>query len=114
VQVVRANRQHPELAEDFGWTYNHQPMLAYWNNQFYLEYLSNPVGEHVPPGQTFLCTSKDGYNWSKPTTIFPVYKIPDGIKKLGQDAVTKDLYAVNHQRMGFYVEEKLIDGLGLL
>ncbi|MCK7539934.1 MAG: hypothetical protein MZV63_58030 [Marinilabiliales bacterium] len=46
-----------ETADGFGWTYNHAPMLACWNNTFYLEYLSNPVGEHVPPGQTLLVTS---------------------------------------------------------
>jgi hypothetical protein len=49
-------------------------MLAYWNNSFYLEYLSNPVGEHVAPGQTLVQTSKDGYNWSKPVVIFPHIK----------------------------------------
>ena len=59
-QVFRANRTHPELADGFGWTYNHAPMLAYWNGKFYLEYLSNPIGEHVPPGQTFVITSADG------------------------------------------------------
>jgi hypothetical protein len=105
IQAFRANREHGDWAGT-NWTYNHQPMLAYWNNQFYLEFLSNPVGEHVPPGQTFLCTSKDGYTWSKPSTIFPLYKIPDGIKKPGQDSVTRNTYAVNHQRMGFYVSKK--------
>src|SRR3954465_11815476 len=66
IQVFRANREHPELAENFGWTYNHAPMLAYWNNTFYLEYLSDKVGESVPPGQTLLLSSKDGYTWTKP------------------------------------------------
>ena len=47
-QVLRANRSRPELAEAYGWTYNHAPMLAYWNGKFYLEYLSNPIGEHLP------------------------------------------------------------------
>ncbi|GAB4021410.1 hypothetical protein GCM10028808_66140 [Spirosoma migulaei] len=103
IQVVRANREHPELAGGSSWTYNHAPMLAYWNNTFYLQYLSNPVGEHVPPGQTLLATSKDGYTWSKPTIIFPPYKIPDGWKKVGRPEVAKDLYAVMHQRMGFFV-----------
>src|SRR5215217_8150641 len=65
IQTFRANRERPETADSFGWTYNHAPMLAYWNNLFYLEYLSDPVGEHIPPGQTFLQTSKDGYVWSK-------------------------------------------------
>lgn len=105
IQVLRANRQHPSTAENYGWTYNHQPMLAYWNNQFYLEYLSDKVGESVPPGHTLLTTSKDGYSWQKPMVIFPKYKIPDGTTKPGVKGVAKDLYAVMHQRMGFYVSK---------
>ncbi len=106
IQTFRANREHPELAGGVSWTYNHAPMLAYWNNQFYLQFLSNPVGEHVPPGKTFLQTSKDGYNWSSAAVLFPPYKIPDGTTKEGRTEVAKDLYAVNHQRMGFYVSKK--------
>ena len=102
MQIFRANREHPDRADDFGFTYNHQPMLAYWNNTFYVEYLSDKVGESVPPGQTLLITSKDGATWSKPTVIFPQYKIPDGTTKEGHPGVAKDLYAVMHQRMGFY------------
>ncbi len=90
-QVLRANRTHPELADGFGWTYNHAPMLAYWNERFYLEYLSTPTGEHRPPGQTLVTTSADGRAWSKPEVVFPIYKIPDGSP------------AFMHQRMGFYV-----------
>ncbi|WP_159520300.1 exo-alpha-sialidase [Sunxiuqinia indica] len=103
IQVMRANRELPETADNFGWTYNHAPMLAYWNDTFFLEYLSDPVGEHVPPGQTFLVTSEDGYEWSKPEVIFPPYSIPDGTQKEGSDQVAKDLLSVNHQRMGVYV-----------
>ncbi|RYZ26683.1 MAG: six-hairpin glycosidase [Chitinophagaceae bacterium] len=106
IQTFRANREHPELAGGTNWTYNHAPMIAYWNNQFYLQFLSNPVGEHVPPGQTFLQTSKDGYKWSDVVILFPPYKIPDGTTKEGRTEVAKDLYAVNHQRMGFYVSKK--------
>jgi hypothetical protein len=102
MQIFRANREHPDQADGFGFTYNHQPMLAYWNNTFYVEYLSDKVGESVPPGQTLLITSKDGAAWSKPTVIFPQYKIPDGTTKEGHPGVAKDLYAVMHQRMGFY------------
>jgi len=101
-QIFRANREHPELADGFGFTYNHQPMLAYWNSTFYVEYLSDKVGESVPPGQTLLITSKDGETWSNPTVIFPQYKIPDGTTKEGHPGVAKNLYAVMHQRMGFY------------
>ncbi len=106
IQTFRANREHPELAENFGWTYNHAPMLAYWNNRFYVEYLSDKVGESIPPGQTLLQSSKDGYTWSKPDVIFPVYRIPDGTTKEGRTDVAKDLDAVMHQRMGFYVSTK--------
>lgn len=106
IQVFRANREHPELAGGSSWTYNHQPMLAYWNNTFYLEYLSDPVGEHIPPSQTYLLTSKDGYAWSNPTVVFPPYRIPDGTVKEGYPGVAKDLYAIMHQRMGFFVSKK--------
>ncbi len=105
IQVFRANREHPEWAGGNNWTYNHAPMLAYWNNSFYLEYLSCPVGEHVPPGQSLLLTSKDGYHWSTPVVIFPPYKIPDGTTKEGRKEVAKDLYAVMHQRIGFYTSK---------
>lgn len=97
MQVLRANRP--------GYTYNHAPMLACWNKKFYLEYLSDSVSESVPPGQTLLLTSEDGYQWSKPIIIFPPYKIPDGTTKEGHPGVAKDLYAVMHQRMGFYVSK---------
>ncbi|MBN2610009.1 MAG: hypothetical protein JXB00_00470 [Bacteroidales bacterium] len=105
IQVLRANREYPAEAEDFGWTYNHAPMLAYWNNTFWLEYLSDSVGEHIPPGQTLLTSSEDGYNWSKPLVIFPRYRIPDGTTKPGKKQVAENLYAVMHQRMGFYVSK---------
>lgn len=101
-QVLRANRSHPELSGGSGWTYNHAPMLAYWRDCFYLEYLSCPVHEHVPPGQTLLTTSKDGWNWSTPIVLFPPYRLgheqhyPDG------ESLPEGTYSVMHQRMGFY------------
>jgi hypothetical protein len=99
IQTMRANRADTGATT---WTYNHAPMLAYWNNTFYLEYLSDPVGEHIPPGQTLLQTSKDGYNWSNPVVIFPPYKVPDGFVKPGKTDTANNAYAVMHQRMGFY------------
>jgi hypothetical protein len=90
VQVLRANREQPQAAEGSGWTYNHQPYLAFWNDTYYLEYLSNPAAEHEGAGQTLLATSKDGLQWNQPTVIFPPYTLPDGGG------------SVMHQRMGFY------------
>lgn len=103
IQTLRASRSHPELSDGLGYTYNHAPMLAYWNGKFYLHYLNAPVGEHMPPGQTMLQTSTDGYEWTKPVVLFPKYKVPDGYTKpnyKGEPA--KDLYAVTHHRVGFF------------
>ncbi len=101
-QIMRASREHPEKADGFGWTYNHQPDMAYWNNTFFLEYLSDPSGEHIPPSHTLLMTSKDGVTWTMPKVVFPIYRIPDGWKKEGVEGVAKNLDAIMHQRMGFY------------
>ncbi|WP_207514173.1 exo-alpha-sialidase [Longitalea luteola] len=106
IQTMRANRNIKDSTTGFGWTYNHAPMLTYWNNTFFMEYLSNPVGEHIPPGQSLLQTSKDGYTWTAPVIVFPEYKIPDGTTKEGYNGVAKDLTSVMHQRMGFYISNK--------
>ncbi|WNH09456.1 hypothetical protein [Thalassobellus suaedae] len=90
-QIMRASREHPEKSDGFGWTYNHAPNIAYWNNTFFVQYLSDPVGEHIPPSQSFLQTSKDGENWSFPEVVFPMYNIPDGYVKEGVNAVAKNL-----------------------
>ncbi|HUN04284.1 MAG TPA: six-hairpin glycosidase, partial [Niabella sp.] len=103
IQTFRANREHPEWAGGMNWTYNHQPMICYWNNTFYLHFLSNPVGEHIAPGATYLLSSQDGYHWSNPITLFPPYKVPDGFKKNEDTAVAHNIDAVMHQRMGFFV-----------
>jgi len=105
-QALRANRTNAPEGGLVGWTYNHQPYLAYWNNKFYLEYLSNLKGEHVPPGRTLLMTSKDGFHWSNPQVVFPKYPLPR-INRRFPDVGKVDLpagtFSVMHQRMGFYV-----------
>jgi sialidase-like protein len=97
-QTMRANRSHPERADGHGWTYNHAPMLAYWNDTFYQQYLSNPIDEHKAPGQTLIVTSKDGRNWDPPTVVFPAYEAPPNtpMPKRAKGYMM-------HQRMGFYV-----------
>lgn len=99
-QTVRVNRTHPEMSDGFGWTYNHASNLAYWNGTFFQQYLSNPVDEHIPPGQTLMVTSPDGRNWSKPEVIFPHYEAPKGVKI--PEGYTGYMM---HQRMGFYVSK---------
>ena len=105
-QAMRSNRTKPPEGGMIGWTYNHQPYLCYWNGRYYLEYLSNLTGEHVPPGRTLLMTSKDGLNWSNPRVLFPKYALPR-IKGHYDDVGDVDLpagtFSVMHQRMGFYI-----------
>ena len=92
-EVMHCNRSHPELADNYGWTYNHGPNIAYWNGKYYVHYLSNPVEEHRDYGHTSLCHSVDGKNWSFPAIIFPEYHLDD------------EDYILMHQRMGFYVSK---------
>lgn len=98
LQVMRVNRTHPETGDGFGWTYNHAPMLAYAHGRFFLQYLSNPFGEHVPPGHTLLVTSQDGRKWDLPRQVFPIYLLLPGPISGHESGM-----AIMHQRMGFYV-----------
>ena len=86
------------------WTYNHQPMIAYWNGRFYMHYLTDPRHEHEAPGKTMLQTSDDGYTWSAPVELFPEYPVPEGFSKAGSSLpAAHNLKAVMHQRVGWYV-----------
>ena len=99
-QAMRGVRTPHAEGQEQGWTYNHQPYLAYWNDRFYLQYLSNPISEHIAPGRTLMMTSVDGREWSEPSVIFPVYELPECGE--GKNHVTAGMGAVMHQRMGFY------------
>ena len=86
------------------WTYNHQPMICYWNGRFYMHYLTDPRHEHEAPGKTMLQTSDDGYTWTTPVELFPEYPVPEGWTKAGKDfPAAHNLKAVMHQRVGWYV-----------
>lgn len=98
IQTFRANRTHPELSDGYGWTYSHASNLAYWNDQFYQQYISGEADEHISPVQTMLITSKNGKDWSFPKVIFPPYKVPEGVK-----IPEGSTGYMMHQRMGFYV-----------
>lgn len=90
-----------------GWLYNHQPMMAYWHGKFYMHYLTDPRSEHEAPGKTMLQTSADGYTWTEPVDLFPEYNVPDGFTKPTLPGIAaKDLKAIMHQRVGFYVSKK--------
>ena len=105
IQILRANREHPAVENNDGWTYNHQPMMAYWNNTFYVHYLCDPSDEHVPPSRTMLQTSKDGYTWSNPQVLFPEVQVPEGFQKPNRPEKAHNLIAIMHQRVGWYTSK---------
>ncbi|HUW19864.1 MAG TPA: PA14 domain-containing protein [Sedimentisphaerales bacterium] len=108
-EVIRCNRTHPDLVtekvpyypdagfENIGFTYNHQPMICYWHNKFWVIYESGPVHEHQPPCYALITWSEDGRNWHKPQTIFPAEKFRN--RKMDN----KLQYSLSHQRMNWYV-----------
>lgn len=100
-QVFRANRTHPSEGGPVGYTYTHQPYLAYWNGKYMLQFLSGKVQEHTPPTRIMLTTSFDGREWTDPVILFPEYSLPE----ITYDDITlpAGTKSVLHQRMGFYV-----------
>lgn len=101
-QAFQANRKYPSDPGEVGWTYSHQPYLCYWNGKFYLQYLSDVIAEHTPPGRTLIMTSEDGRTWTNPVVAFPIYSLPEIVIK-GKIYIAAGTPAVMHQRMGFYV-----------
>lgn len=108
-QVFRANRTQPPEGGLAGWTYNHAPMLAYWRDRFWLQYLSDPLEEHAPPGRTLVLSSADGRVWTAPQLVFPVIHLPEITPPPryfnGQTLppLPAGTGAIMHQRMGWYV-----------
>lgn len=106
-QAFRANRTQAPEGGVVGWTYNHAPMLAYWQGRFWLQYLSNLTGEHNPPGRTLILSSRNGETWTHPEVAFPALQLPeiDLPDDLYGDMpnLPGGTYAIMHQRMGFYV-----------
>lgn len=102
-EVFRANRNHPVNPgpNGQGWTYSHQPYLAYWNGTFYLQFLNNKIDEDNPPSRTVIATSKDGEHWTRPFTVFPEYPLP--VSEIRKWNLPPGTDAAMHQRMGFYV-----------
>jgi hypothetical protein len=90
VCVLRADRDNLSLQNGNGWTYQHAPMLAHWNNQFWLSFLSSPRDEHAAPCRTLLTSSPNGFDWSPPRELFPAY--PNDTTRV-----------IMHQRCGFYL-----------
>ncbi len=108
-QAARACRKAGASTDGFGYTYNHAAMLCFWNEKFWIEYLSNPKTEHEPPSQTLLASSDDGRHFNKPVVVFPAIKVSVyPYSGPNRDLLLKDhpdgLTETNcHQRVSFYV-----------
>lgn len=103
-QVMRAGRNADFAPDGCGWTYNHAPMLAWWHERFLVQYLSDPISEHVPPSQTLLATSADGVSWSKPEVVFPPITIDsEPYRGPEKERLGKRVSCIMHQRAAFYV-----------
>jgi len=70
--VIRSNREHPELAEGLGWTYQHHPDIAVWKGRIYAGWNSCEKDEDTWPSRELLSWSVNGKEWSNPVEMFPM------------------------------------------
>jgi len=69
--VVRSDRENPESADEYGYTYQHHPDMAVWKGRFYAGWNSCEVDEDTWPSRELISSSSDGKIWSKPVEMFP-------------------------------------------
>lgn len=79
IQILRATKDAPELAEDRGYTYNHHIGEIYcWNNTLYVTWGSAERSEGAVPYRKLVSSSADGFNWSHPAELYSITgKSPD-------------------------------------
>ena len=91
IQIMRALRNNGNAKGNIlPWTYNHQPMLSYWKGRFWVNYLSDPVSEHVPPSVTYMQSSAEGKAWTAPEILFPEYPVPGWYAKPNDGKKSKE------------------------
>ena len=109
IQIMRASKDPLMSTDGNGWTYNHAAMICYWNDEYWVDYLTDPVSEHLPPSKTMITWSKDSYQWSKPVVLFPEFSVLSKYYKGPAKEELKEEYVscVMHQRMSFYVTKDM-------
>ena len=60
IQIFRASRDKPELADGKGWTYNHHVDMACWKGRLYVAWSSGEKDEDTWPWREVYSTSTDG------------------------------------------------------
>jgi len=71
IEVFRATRTAPGLADGQGWTYNHHVDMACWKGRLYVAWTSGEKDEDTWPWREVYSTSADGEHWSSPAELFP-------------------------------------------
>ena len=71
IEVFRATRTAPGLADGKGWTYNHHVDMACWKGRLYVSWTSGEKDEDTWPWHELYSTSVDGEYWSAPAELFP-------------------------------------------
>ena len=104
-QIMRATQSKEASSDGYGWSYNHAAMIVYWKGRFFVDYLSGPVSEHVPPSQTLIAWSENGARFSKPVVLFPPMKAPAAPYRGPKKELLENEFVdcVMHQRMSFFV-----------
>ena len=69
--VIKSNREHPELSEGLGWTYQHHPDMAVWHGRLYVGWNSCKMDEDTWPSRELLSSAVNGKDWTKPIEMFP-------------------------------------------
>ncbi|HTL30442.1 MAG TPA: hypothetical protein VL282_14520 [Tepidisphaeraceae bacterium] len=72
IQIFRASRVAPDLADGRGWTYHHHLDLGVWKGRMYCAWNSCEKDEDVWPSRELYATSEDGVHWSEPKELFPL------------------------------------------
>jgi hypothetical protein len=71
IEVFRATRTAPGLADGKGWTYNHHVDMGCWKGRLYVAWTSGEKDEDTWPWHELYSTSVDGERWSAPAELFP-------------------------------------------
>lgn len=73
IQVFRAGRTKPELADGDGLTYAHLQDLAVWKGRLYAAWgmATQDEDDYSKPYKVVYATSPDGFHWSAPADLFP-------------------------------------------
>ena len=104
-QIVRANRKHPEWADNSDATYRHAPDITFINGRFYVQYICSPKDEHEPGGFCMLAVLDRDLDPVEYRVSFPTYRVPE-CRITDYKGIVHEFdgntFAFPHQRMSFF------------